>query len=196
MIETNLSSVFYTCRAVTRPMMKKRAGSIVNISSDRRCARQLGPDELRRVEGGHHRLHEVARARARLAQRARERRRPRLREDAADRRAARGGDAGDDRERRRSGASPSRTKSPGRYASSPPTRRRSSPAKCCSSTADWGCDERERTTARRDHGARHGQPARQRRAVVVVAAARGRVGRGRDHRVRPHRTTTSTSPAS
>jgi 3-oxoacyl-[acyl-carrier protein] reductase len=32
-IETNLSSVFYTCRAVTRPMMKKRHGSIVNISS-------------------------------------------------------------------------------------------------------------------------------------------------------------------
>jgi 3-oxoacyl-[acyl-carrier protein] reductase len=32
-IETNLSSVFYTCRAVARPMMKKRAGSIVNISS-------------------------------------------------------------------------------------------------------------------------------------------------------------------
>jgi 3-oxoacyl-[acyl-carrier protein] reductase len=32
-IETNLSSVFYTCRAVTRPMMKKRAGAIVNISS-------------------------------------------------------------------------------------------------------------------------------------------------------------------
>ena len=32
-IETNLSSVFYTCRAVTRPMMKKRGGSIVNLSS-------------------------------------------------------------------------------------------------------------------------------------------------------------------
>jgi 3-oxoacyl-[acyl-carrier protein] reductase len=32
-IETNLSSVFYTCRAVTRPMMKKRSGVIVNISS-------------------------------------------------------------------------------------------------------------------------------------------------------------------
>ncbi len=32
-IDTNLSSVFYTCRAVTRPMMKKRRGSIVNISS-------------------------------------------------------------------------------------------------------------------------------------------------------------------
>ena len=32
-IETNLSSVFYTCRAVTRPMMKKRGGSIINLSS-------------------------------------------------------------------------------------------------------------------------------------------------------------------
>ena len=32
-VETNLSSVFYTCRAVTRPMMKKRSGSIVNVSS-------------------------------------------------------------------------------------------------------------------------------------------------------------------
>jgi 3-oxoacyl-[acyl-carrier protein] reductase len=32
-IETNLSSVFYTCRAVTRPMMKKRRGAIVNVSS-------------------------------------------------------------------------------------------------------------------------------------------------------------------
>jgi 3-oxoacyl-[acyl-carrier protein] reductase len=32
-IETNLSSVFYTCRAVARPMMKKRGGSIVNVSS-------------------------------------------------------------------------------------------------------------------------------------------------------------------
>jgi 3-oxoacyl-[acyl-carrier protein] reductase len=32
-LETNLSSVFYTCRAVTRPMMRRRAGSIVNISS-------------------------------------------------------------------------------------------------------------------------------------------------------------------
>ncbi len=32
-LDTNLSSVFYTCRAVTRPMMRKRAGAIVNISS-------------------------------------------------------------------------------------------------------------------------------------------------------------------
>jgi 3-oxoacyl-[acyl-carrier protein] reductase len=32
-LETNLSSVFYTCRAVTRGMMKRRAGAIVNLSS-------------------------------------------------------------------------------------------------------------------------------------------------------------------
>jgi 3-oxoacyl-[acyl-carrier protein] reductase len=32
-MDTNLSSVFYTCRAASRQMMRKRAGSIVNISS-------------------------------------------------------------------------------------------------------------------------------------------------------------------
>ena len=32
-IATNLSAVFYTCRAVSRPMMKKRSGAIVNVSS-------------------------------------------------------------------------------------------------------------------------------------------------------------------
>ena len=32
-LETNLSSTFYTCRAAARGMMKRRSGSIVNISS-------------------------------------------------------------------------------------------------------------------------------------------------------------------
>jgi 3-oxoacyl-[acyl-carrier protein] reductase len=32
-IETNLGGVFHTCRAAARGMMKRRAGSIVNISS-------------------------------------------------------------------------------------------------------------------------------------------------------------------
>ena len=32
-LATNLSATFYTCRAVTRAMMKRRAGSIVNLSS-------------------------------------------------------------------------------------------------------------------------------------------------------------------
>ena len=32
-LDTNLASCFYTCRAVTRGMMRKRSGAIVNISS-------------------------------------------------------------------------------------------------------------------------------------------------------------------
>jgi 3-oxoacyl-[acyl-carrier protein] reductase len=32
-IETNLASVFYTCRAAVRGMMRRKAGSIVNVSS-------------------------------------------------------------------------------------------------------------------------------------------------------------------
>ena len=32
-IQTNLGGVFYTCRAVARSMMKRRSGSIVNVSS-------------------------------------------------------------------------------------------------------------------------------------------------------------------
>lgn len=32
-IQTNLSSIFYTCRAVSRSMMRRRAGAIVNVSS-------------------------------------------------------------------------------------------------------------------------------------------------------------------
>jgi 3-oxoacyl-[acyl-carrier protein] reductase len=32
-LETNLSSIFYTCRAAARPMMKRRGGAIVNVSS-------------------------------------------------------------------------------------------------------------------------------------------------------------------
>jgi 3-oxoacyl-[acyl-carrier protein] reductase len=32
-LETNLSSTFYTCRAASRGMMKRRSGSIVNLSS-------------------------------------------------------------------------------------------------------------------------------------------------------------------
>jgi 3-oxoacyl-[acyl-carrier protein] reductase len=32
-LDTNLSSVFYTCRAVSRPMMRRRSGAIVNVSS-------------------------------------------------------------------------------------------------------------------------------------------------------------------
>lgn len=32
-IDTNLRGVFHTCRAVTRPMMRRRSGTIVNVTS-------------------------------------------------------------------------------------------------------------------------------------------------------------------
>src|SRR4029077_16476524 len=32
-IDTNLAGAFFTCQAVSRPMLKRRAGSIVNVSS-------------------------------------------------------------------------------------------------------------------------------------------------------------------
>ena len=110
---------------------------------DRRRARQLGPDELRRVEGRDHRFHEVARARARQPQRPRERRRAGyvktqltdvLPEEATaamltNTPLGRLGEPGD---------------VAGQYASSAPTTQRSSQGMCCSSTADSGCSERKR----------------------------------------------------
>ena len=138
-IETNLSSVFYTCRAVTRPMMKKRAGAIVNVSSivgvhgnwgqtnyaaskagiigfTKSLARELGSRNVR--------ANVVA---------------PGYVTDAADRGAARGSDEGDARRRPRSAASASRPTSRAPFVSSAPTRLRSSRAKCCSSTAASAC---------------------------------------------------------
>ena len=191
-IETNLSSVFYTCRAVTTADDEEARGLDRQHQLDRRPARQLGPDELRRVEGGDHRLHEVARARARLARRARERGRAGLREVAADRRAARGGDAGDAREHAARPARRARRTSPARYGFSAPTRPRSSRARCCSSTADWGCSggrERQRTQAGRRHRDRDGQLARQRRRVVLAA----RSSRASPARPRSRSSTTATT---
>ena len=51
-IDTNLGGAFFTCRAVARPMLKRRAGAIVNMSLGGRRARKRRPDELRRLEGG------------------------------------------------------------------------------------------------------------------------------------------------
>ena len=155
---------------------------------DRRHPRELGADELRGVEGGDHRLHEVACARARQPERSRERRRSRLREDAAHGRPPRGGDGRDAPEH---AARPSRRRrrtSRARCGSSARTRRRSSRARCCWSTADWGCSGGRRIGQRaspgRHHRRRDGDPARERSRVDVGEPRRGRVGRGPDHALR------------
>src|SRR4029079_14289076 len=113
-IDTNLSSVFYTCRAAARPMMRKRAGSIVNVSSivgvhgnggqTNYAASKAGvigfTKSLAREPRGPHARGAGRGARRRVGppQRARERRGPRLRHDAADRRPSAGGDRRDARE--------------------------------------------------------------------------------------------------
>ena len=142
MIETNLSSVFYTCRAVTRGMMKKRAGSIVNVSLDRRRPRQLGPDELRaRRRRGSSASRSRSPASSAAAACARTSSRPATSRHALTDVLPEEAHAGDADATRRSAGSASRRTSPGRYASSAPTRPRSSRARCCSSTAGWGCDD-------------------------------------------------------
>ena len=103
-IDTNLSSVFYTCRAVTRPMMKKRRGSIVNISSIVGVHGNWGQTNYAASKAG---IIGFTKSLAReLGSREypRERRRAGVREDRAHGRAARGGDRSDGRRTRRSGA--------------------------------------------------------------------------------------------
>ena len=146
-IDTNLASVFYTCRAVTRPMMKKRAGAIVNISSivgvhgnwgqtnyaaskagiigfTKSLARELGSRNIR--------ANVVA---------------PGLRQDAAHRRLARGGDRGDAREhaagparrsggRRRSGTLPLLRRGLVHHGRGAARRRRTGDVSGCETTED------------------------------------------------------------
>ena len=50
-LETNLFGAFWMTKAVTRPMLKARAGRIVNITSRVRPGRPDGPGELQRREG-------------------------------------------------------------------------------------------------------------------------------------------------
>ena len=64
-LDTNLGGTFNTCRAVSRGMMRRRGGSIVNVSSIVGLHGNPGPDQLLCLEGRDHRLHEGARTRAR-----------------------------------------------------------------------------------------------------------------------------------
>jgi 3-oxoacyl-[acyl-carrier protein] reductase len=84
-IDTNLSSVFYTCRAVTRPMMKRRAGAIVNISSIVGVHGNWGQTNYAASKAG---IIGFTKSLARELRSARQRRRPRVCEDPAHRRPA------------------------------------------------------------------------------------------------------------
>ena len=55
-IETDLSSVYRTCKAVMRGMMKARRGRIINIASVVGGDGQCRPDQLCRRQGRHDRL--------------------------------------------------------------------------------------------------------------------------------------------
>ena len=84
-IETNLSSVFYTCRAVTRPMMKKRAGAIVNVSSIVGLHGNFGQTNYGAAKAGIIGFTKSLARELGSRGRPRERGRARLREDEADR---------------------------------------------------------------------------------------------------------------
>ena len=76
-IDTNLGGAFFTCRAVARPMLKRRAGTIINMSSRGGRARECRSDQLLGVEGGAHRSHQVAGQGAGRSRHPRERHRSR-----------------------------------------------------------------------------------------------------------------------
>ncbi len=138
-IDTNLASCFYTCRAAARGMMKKRSGTVVNISSivgihgnwgqtnyaaskagiigfTKSLARELGSRNVRAnvVVPGY--------VKTQLTERP-----------------PGGGDGRDAHEHAARPPGRSARTSPARCGSSAPTSRRSSRARCCSSTAGWGC---------------------------------------------------------
>ena len=67
-IQTNLKSAFNCSKAALRPMIKQRAGRIINISSVVGPGRSGGADELLGVQGRHDRLHQGVGARGRRPQ--------------------------------------------------------------------------------------------------------------------------------
>ncbi len=102
-LDTNLSSVYRTSKAVMRGMMKARKGRIINIASVIGVTGNAGTVELRCGEGRHHRVLEVAGARNRLARHHRQRRRAGLHRHRHDARAARRAARGACSRRSRSG---------------------------------------------------------------------------------------------
>ena len=87
-IDTNLGGAFFTCRAVARPMLKRRAGTIVNMSSVVGVHGNAGQTNYAASKAGPDRPHEVACQGARRPRHPRERRRAGVHLDRAHRRAA------------------------------------------------------------------------------------------------------------
>ena len=88
-LDTNLRGTFHMCRAVARKMLRRRAGSIVNLTSVVGLHGNAGQVNYAASKARDRRPHEVAGERAREPRRARECDRARLHRHGADRGAAR-----------------------------------------------------------------------------------------------------------
>ena len=77
-IQTNLTGAFTCTHAVLKPMIKQRAGRIINITSVVGQVGQRRPGQLRGLEGRVDRVHEGDRARGRLTECHGQRRRARV----------------------------------------------------------------------------------------------------------------------
>ena len=136
-LETNLFGAFYVIKAVTRPMLKARAGRIINITSVSGQAGQMGQANYSVGQGRPDRPDQGHRPRARLARHHLQRRRAGVRADRADPGPARGPQGPDQRP---DPARPLRHDRGDRQRRRLPrlaTRRPSSRARCSPSTAAW-----------------------------------------------------------
>ena len=136
-LEVNLFGAFYCPKAVLRPMLKARAGRIINMSSVSGQAGQAGPGQLLLVQGRADRADQGRRPRGRQPRDHRQRRGPRVHRHRADPGPARGASGPDHGSRRRLATSGRLTTSPTPWPSSPRTRRATSRARCSPSTAAW-----------------------------------------------------------
>ena len=93
-IDTNLAGPFWMTRAIARPMLKARAGRIINMSSVAGRMGNVGQANYAERQGGAHRPHQVGRPRAGQPRHHLQRHRAGPDRDRADRRPAAGRDRG------------------------------------------------------------------------------------------------------
>ena len=121
-IDINLGAVFRLTRELTHPMMRRRFGRIINITSVVGVTGNPGPDQLRRVEGRHDRLLQGAGAGDRDAQHHRQLRGAGLHRIGDDRQAQRQAEGSDHGRHPRQAHGDRRRGRFGGHLSSPPTR--------------------------------------------------------------------------